>query len=266
MEVIYIDEVVILNLLCDYFILLASARISGIVPRRGRYAVAATVGALYAAAVYLPGFGFLVSGVWKLLTAILMSVIAFLPESRPLRCGVIFFLCAALFGGMLYAISLTGRAPVFSFRALVFSFGVSYFLISVFLRARGKHGGCDVAEVQVELSGQIARFNALVDTGNGLTDPIGGGRVLIASPGAVKELFGGDIALFALGAVECVEAASHSPALRGKLRLVPYSAIGKAGLLPAFTPDSLTVAGRPVKNVAVAVSADAAGAGFEGIW
>ena len=59
MTVVYLDRVLLLNLLVDYLLLLTTARLAGIPLRRGRLALCAAGGALYAGAVFLPGWGFL---------------------------------------------------------------------------------------------------------------------------------------------------------------------------------------------------------------
>ena len=59
MTVVYLDRVLLLNLLVDYLLLLTTARLAGIPLRRGRLALCAAVGALYAGAVFLPGLGWL---------------------------------------------------------------------------------------------------------------------------------------------------------------------------------------------------------------
>ena len=66
MDVIYLDRLFGLNLLLDYCLMLASARVCGVVLRRGRYLLAALTGALYAAVMVLPGCGWLGSGAMKL--------------------------------------------------------------------------------------------------------------------------------------------------------------------------------------------------------
>lgn len=54
MDVIYLDRLFGLNLLLDYCLMLASARVCGVVLRRARYLLAALTGALYAALMVLP--------------------------------------------------------------------------------------------------------------------------------------------------------------------------------------------------------------------
>lgn len=57
--VVYLDRVLLLNLLVDYLLLLTTAQLAGIPLRRGRLALCAAVGALYAGAVFLPGLSWL---------------------------------------------------------------------------------------------------------------------------------------------------------------------------------------------------------------
>ena len=266
MEIIYIDELFVLNAVCDYFILLAAEQICGIVPKRLRCAGASLFGGAYSVLIYVPDFRFLSSPLWILTAAGVMGVIAFAGEAHPFRTFAVFILCGAMFAGVLYGISLAGNRPAFSFGALLLGFAVSYCAISLFYRARAKHSGGDKVRVRLEFMGAAAELYALSDTGNGLSDPMSGARVLIVSPEAVVKIFGADAGIFSLGAVECMEQSAGIPGLRGKLRLIPYRSIGAEGMLCAFVPDSLSVDGKKIKNPVAAVSESAHGEGFEGIW
>ena len=77
MDVIYLDSLFGLNLLIDYCLVLASARVCGVVLHRWRYALAALIGALYAALMVLPGCGWLANGAMKLALGAAMALIAF---------------------------------------------------------------------------------------------------------------------------------------------------------------------------------------------
>ena len=73
-------------------------------------------------------------------------------------------------------------------------------------------------------------------------------------------------ALFsALPPVEAVELCAAIPELRGRLRLIPYTAVGASGLLPVFRPDCARLDGREKKGLLIAISDSAAGDGFEAI-
>ena len=66
-------------------------------------------------------------------------------------------------------------------------------------------------------------------------------------------------------AVELVERAARFPELAGRFRLIPYSAVGGAGLLAAFRPDALTVGGETRAELLAAVSPELQGDGFEAV-
>ena len=87
MDVIYLDSLFGLNLLIDYCLVLASARVCGVVLRRWRYALAALIGALYAALMVLPGCGWLANGAMKLALGAAMALIAFGGEAHLVRCS-----------------------------------------------------------------------------------------------------------------------------------------------------------------------------------
>ena len=68
MEVVYLDQLFAVNWIVDYCIVLAAARVSDLVLRRWRYALAALFGAAYAAASVLPGLAWLAHAPMKLAT------------------------------------------------------------------------------------------------------------------------------------------------------------------------------------------------------
>ena len=82
MEVVYLDQVFAVNVLVDYCIVLAAARMSGAVLRRGRYLLAALAGGLYAAMTVLPGLGWMALAPVKAAAGIGMALIAFGGERR----------------------------------------------------------------------------------------------------------------------------------------------------------------------------------------
>ncbi|MBR6115330.1 MAG: sigma-E processing peptidase SpoIIGA, partial [Oscillospiraceae bacterium] len=101
------------------------------------------------------------------------------------------------------------------------------------------------------LGSRRVTLRVLRDTGNGLTDPLGGERVLIADAAALAPLLG------TVSAPPCADAAalfrrlSEDPALSGRLRLLPYAAVGTAeGLLVCFRPDRALIGGEPRRLLA----------------
>ena len=271
MEVIYIDSLFFMNLVTDYLLVLAAARISGLALKRIRYALAALFGAAYSVAVFLPGLNFLSGAVWKLVFGLAVGLIAFAPERRPLRCVAVFMAVSAAFGGALWALSMAGGGlgdgrTQMSMKPLLASFTLCYAAGNLIFRCRGLL--MDKRRVSVRLSflGREAVFIALADTGNVLSDPISGAPVMVVCPHALRPVFRDYICLFSeLEAVETVECAQQIPELRGRLRLIPYSAVGSAGLLPVFRADKISLDGAESSALLIAVSQNAAGDGFEAI-
>ena len=269
METIYIDRLFILNLIIDYLILLGSARVCGLMLRRWRYFLAAVFGALFAAMSVIPGFGFLTLLPLKLAAGIIMAVIAFGKEERILRCTLVFFAVSSLFGGAVWAISVQSGAslgslvytPV-SMPVLVLSFAIIYGALSLIFRRTVKNADRAVYDVRIEFSERSVQLRALSDSGNSLYDPMTGSAVMICSAASLAPLFPEQTEL--LKSSDAAEIVAQ-PQLAGRLRLIPYSAVGTAsGLLPAFRPDRLTVDGKLRDDIVVAISpTDTCGDGFD---
>ena len=271
MEIIYVDSLFCLNLLADYLLCLVAARACGLYLKRLRYLAAALTGAAYSVSVFLPGLSFLAHPAGKLLAALLMGLIAFGSEERPLRCTLVFLALSAGFAGAVWAISMNQglggeRLMPVSFRVCFLSFALCYAAASLFFRRRGAPPSRSLVSVQVEHMGKAARFTALMDTGNSLCDPASGKRVLVASPHALEPVLGKSSPLLCQKDPICIIAESENdPALRGRLRLIPYSALGGSGLLAAFQPEKLFTDSKAAKDILIAVSPSISGKDFEAV-
>lgn len=267
MEILYLDAFFFLNLLADYLLCLSAARLCCLRLRRGRYLLAALLGAVYAAAALLPGLGFLASPWGKLAAGLAMGAAAFAGEARLLRCLLALWTVSAAFGGLLYALSL-GRSgpPGLSLRQLLSAFFLCYGLLKLLGSFRSRWDGKEKAEIRLSLGGKEVSFPALVDSGNSVRDPDTGAAVLVASPRALRPLFGamGEL-LETLEPVELLEIFARLPGCSGRLRLIPYRSLGGSGLLPVFRPDRLWVDGEESRDLLVAISSEARGDGFEAI-
>lgn len=265
MEVLYLDLWFCLNFLCDYLLCLVTARAAGLCLKRRRYALSALLGAVDACAAFLPGSAFLGNTAWKLIVGLLMGWIAFGEERRPFRCVLLFFAVSAAFGGALLALS-GGRPIRLSLRSLLFAFLLCYGVGLLLFRCHALLSEKETKNVAVEFGGRRAQFSALYDTGNVLRDPLTGARVLIVSPQALRAIFREDTALLAeLDPIQLQTLSASLPLLAGKLRLLPYAAVGGRGLLPVFPPERVFIEGIESHDYLVAVSPQVAGDGFEAI-
>ena len=178
-----------------------------------------------------------------------------------------FLAVSATFGGAIWALSLqTGALPVIDLRLLIGCFAVCYTVLSIIARSRSRAADRRTAAIELSLNGRHCCFTALIDSGNCLSDPVTGAEIVVISPGALRPLLPESAALLEIAdPVELVTAAGENPELAGRMRLIPFSALGGTGLLPVFRPDSVRVDGEERTGLLAAISAAAAGDGFEGI-
>ena len=261
MNIIYADTLFALSLFTDYLLLVVTARFCSLRLRRRRYFAAAVFGGVYAVAVFLPGMAWLAHPLCELCIAGMMGLIAFGGEEKLVRCCAAFLAVSASFGGAAWAVCMrSGSAPAPSLTLLVGVFLLSYAVLTLLSYTRRRRAREHRTAVTLSLAGRSAAFPALEDSGNCLTDPITGSRVLLACPAALRPLFPGQEALLDQGAVELVSC----EALPCRFRLLQCASVGGPALLAAFRPDTVTVDGEK-RSLLVAISDAAKGDGFEGI-
>lgn len=189
MTVVYLDRVVLLNLAVDYLLLLATARLAGLPLRRGRLALAAALGALYAAAVFLPGCRMLAHPACRLAAGVAVCRLAWRRERRPWRLTALFFLLSGALAGLLLAAGLAAGSPE-ALLCRVYHADISWpvllgsaigfgLLLHLVFRQGARHEGGELMDVTVSLQGRRQRLRALHDTGNTLRDPVSGQPVLV---------------------------------------------------------------------------------------
>lgn len=251
MRVIYIDSLFFLNLLADYLLLLTAARLSAIALKRPRYLIAALFGAVYAVMSVVEGFYFLGGAVFRLAAAAVMGLIAYGEEAHPISCTAVFLAVSAAFGGAIYALGLES----IDIGILAGSFAVCYAVLTAISLIRAKLPTRKTANIRLRFLDRECEFDALIDSGNCLTDPVSGAAVIVAGSEAMRVLLHEQSALLEIDdPVEFISAADSFPELRGRFRLLPYSALGGGGLLPVFRPEALYIDGRKKSGVLCAVS------------
>ena len=263
MKTVYVDEMFLLNLIIDYFIILATAKLCALPLRRLRFGASAAVGALYSVLLLYEPFRFLASPLTKLALGFVMTVLAFGVEIRLLKPFFAFLAVSAAFGGAVYAATLLAGRSLgdglyinASMRVLVLSFASCYLVLTLVFKRFGKHRQRELRSVRVTFCGKTAEFKALRDTGNELYDPLSGLPVMVLNVNeAIKLLPEQLIEALRLGASEFIVAAGNDEVFRTRFRLVAYSCVGvKMALLPVFRPDGLLVDGKERKDALVGLS------------
>lgn len=260
MKTIYVDEMFLLNLIIDYFIVLATAKLCALPIKRLRFAISSAIGALYSVSLLYEPFAFLASPATKLALGFLMTVVAFGVEKKLLKTFLAFLAISAAFGGAVYAASLLAGQSLgeglyinASMRVLLLSFAVFYLVLTLVFKRFGKRQAREIQSVTVVLCGRTAEFKALRDTGNELYDPLSNLPVMVVDVQEAGRLLPERLLdPLKIGVPEFIRALSDEEAYATRFRLVPYSAVGiKMALLPVFRPDSLLVDGREQKDILV---------------
>ncbi len=259
--VIYIDMVFLLNLTANYLLLLAGGRMSGAVLRRGRMGLAAALGALYACLVFLPGVGWLAAWPCRAGAGVLMVVTAYGAGRQLLRSSVMFFGASAGLAGLVLGAELLGSGPLttangvlysrFDLRLLLVLFVLCYFILSLFFRRVGRHGGGELVGLDVGLFGRTVHLTALRDTGNTLSDPATNRPVIVADYGAVRAALPAEA-----DPSRPVDSVKRLNAIGVKgARLLPFRAVGtELGLLLAVRSDGVTADGAELGPLLIALS------------
>ena len=261
MTVVYVDLLVLLNLIANYLLLMGSGRIAGCVLRRLRIGLSGLIGALYAAAVFLPGFGWLAAWPCKSAAGVLMTLIAYGGGPKLLRVTLIFYASSAALAGMVLGAELLGssaltlKSGVFytplDIRLLLLLFVACYFLLSVVFRRTGKHIGRELVDLKMLLLGQRFRLTALRDTGHTLCDPVTNGTVLVVEYRSVASAL--PVGFEPGDPIASVRKLCDQ-GITG-MRLVPYRAVGvDCGMLAAVRAESVTVGNRELGSLLVALS------------
>lgn len=265
--IVYIDVIIIVNTIINYIILITTAKICDTRISRLKIVLGAILGGIYSALALLNGHGFIESPVIKVVAGILIVLIAFGQERQLVKIIVVFFSVSAMFAGAVLAVSYMSRKyttnwlyqPV-GLKTLLLSFAISYLIVSfVYRRAWRNLSGGGISEIYTELNGNKAQFKALHDTGNSLSEPLSGNRVIITDMNTVKDLFSQEIVNIMTDDMlrKPIQAAEelYIKDKRYKFRLVPYRAVGvNGGFLLAVKPDKLYVDKNQRKDILIALS------------
>lgn len=274
MTVVYIDMLFLLNLIANYLLLLAGGRMAGVVLRRGWIALAAAMGALYAAVLFLPGMQWLAVWPCKAAAGVLMALVAYGTGRNLLRATIMFYSASLALAGLVLSAELLGSAPLtmengvfyssFDLRLLLVLFVLCYFILSLFFRRIGRHGCGELVRLDMKLLGQGVHLTALRDNGNTLTDPATNRPVIVADYHALRDILPAEA-----DPSHPVESVSrlNKVGIKGA-RLLPFRAVGtEYGMLLALRAESVTADGTPLGPLLVALSPGPVsdGGGYQGL-
>lgn len=240
--VVYADILIVLNLIVDYFLLRASAKISGVTPCLGRMICGAAAGAVSSIYIFLPQSGIMFELLFRMVVCLVMTVCTFGFHTLKayFKNALILFAVTCAYAGIMIALwyvfkpngMLINNSVVYfdiSPVVLVGSSVVGYILFSVFSTIFSKNSKCaERCSVTVFADGKSADMTAIIDTGNSVEDVFGSSEVIVADKSSIERLFG-DVS------------DREKESLKKRYRVLPCGTVTGGGMLEGYRCDSAVI-------------------------
>ena len=263
MSVIYVDVLVVINLIVDYFLLFGSAKIAGAEFIRIRGLGASAIGALYSIIILFPIKSIVIVILSRLIVSVLMLALCFGKRSigEFVRLLAIFYICSFIFSGFITAINHITESNVFLLKNGALYFEISAveivvcaaaaYIVTDILRRLFRHGEPEgKCFIKLYYNGKHIVLKGFTDTGNTMTDPFSGTPVAICR--------GKDIAgIIPENMLEVKDGFNLSMGIR----LLPYRTVSGSSVIPVFRPEKFEIFMNGTKyeaeNVLVGISENA---------
>lgn len=240
--IVYADVLIFLNTIVNYFLLLATAKLSAANAPPLRLALASFVGGVACLYIFLPRQALWAEFSYKIAVALIICLIGFKWQGvkQFLKSGAILFIITCAYGGGMFALwmlfkpygMVINNSVVYfniSPTVLVLCTGGGYILFSVLWRIFGKSAKpAERCNITVFADGNSVKLTAIADTGNSIEDAFAGREVIIAQKSRVEALLGDTD-------FKC------NSALRRRYQVLPCSTVTGYSTLDAFRCDSAEV-------------------------
>ncbi len=269
LHIVYIDVLFVVNLIINYLILFAVGKLTGSVIHRILILAAAAVGAAYCCAAYFFDMRLMWALIAKIAIGGVMVVIAYGCNRNFLRLFLSFCGVSFAFGGCVFAFFLItdGAGGIINIKngiyylkvslsTLLVSAGSCYMIINlVFTRCTAKGKGRGICQIHIRHMEKEIRFQAIVDSGNHLKDPLTNRRVVVVEYSRIREVMSREVVDILDRALPqefpmCIDKLPSNY----KFRLLPYKTVAcELDMLLAFKPDKVIIDGAHEKGVLVAI-------------
>ena len=257
---IYIDIIIVENLIMNYIILYATGLISKSKKSYLRMFLASLIGAIYATLEYVLKVNIYSNIILKTILSIIIVYVAFYPQNAKKMCKqiVLFYVTTFTFGGiatyLIYVLKpqniiIKNGMYVGTYVLKVIFIGAivgTIILAIAFKMAKNKLTKKDmICKVKIKLNGKEETVEAMVDTGNMLKEPITGTPVVVVERTSLYELLPKEI----LNNTESILGGDFEKIPEEikneyvpKLKLIPFASLGKQnGMLVGIKPEKIEV-------------------------
>lgn len=248
---VYADVLVCLNVLVTYIFIVCVRVLLNIPSNKWGVCIGSIIGGLSSLVIFAGDIGAMCSLVLKLAIAAAIVFVCFIPNSLRafLKNLLCFFVVSVAFGGVMCFAELTfnPKGIMYLNGAVYFDMDIRYLVGCTFV-IYGAFRGVDailkrraakneIYSIEITLRGITVSLLGYVDTGNNLTDGLTGRSVFVGEMKGLSSLFSyEEIAFLKSGIYQ-----NAPDSLKGLIRLIPCKTVADTTLLPAFTPDEVTV-------------------------
>jgi len=260
---IYIDVLVLENMVINYLILLVTSKFLRVQIKGYKAFLAALIGTIYVIIMLIiPRASFYFTFAGKIILSVIMILITFKVKNFKefLKTTISFYISTFIFAGAAFAyIYMSGSGGVvqngvyYIFKKsntnmIIFASILAIILIKLFYEtvfSKSRHGN-NLVNFDITLEGKSLSLKGLIDTGNSLHDPISNLPVVVCELSAVREIIPKKLADIA-GDDTLPDLINISTICQGedwlsRVRLVPYSSLGKdRGMLLGIKPDKISI-------------------------
>ncbi len=257
---IYIDVVLIENLIMNYIILLATGVILKTKIKHIRLVGASLIGAIYSILTYVITIKIYSNFLLKLLLSVMIIYVAFNPQNikNMWKALLVFYLTSFVFGGAAFALIYIVKPQdilmrnglflgTYPLKTVVLAGIVGFVVIvATFKIVKSKITKKDIyKEVKIEIDGKKIDLKAMIDTGNMLKEPITGASVIVVEKTVlygllpkdlldnIDEILGGDL--------EKISVDIKDKYIK-RLKFIPFSSLGKQnGMLVGIKPNLVEI-------------------------
>ena len=246
---IYIDIVLIENLIMNYIILFTTAVVLKIKVNHIRLILASLLGAGYSIIAYMGIIKVYSSIILKIILSVLIIYIAFNPQNIKKMCKdlLLFYLVSFVFGGAAFALIYIIKPQnilmknglflgTYTLKTVMLGAVVAFcIIIGAFAIIKNKISKKDMfCEIEILINQKKIKTKAMIDTGNMLKEPITNVPVIVVEHillyscmpkeilNNLKEIMGGDFKN-----IPCDIQEKYI----SKLKLIPFSSLGKQNVM-----------------------------------
>lgn len=258
--IVYVDIVLIENLIMNYIILFTTGLILKYNMKHIRLIIAGLIGGIYAVITYVTNLPIYSSIILKILLSIFIVYVAYNPQSvkKMWKCLLIFYLTSFLFGGIAFSLIYIVKPQniimnngkllgTYTFKMVIIGTVIGFFIIlTSFKIVKNKITKEDMfCELEIKLNGNIITTKAMIDSGNLLKEPITNTPVIVVEHTILFDYLPKEI-LNNLDNILGGDFENVSEDIRenyiSKLKFIPFSSLGKQnGILIGIKPEYVKI-------------------------